>query len=380
MSRGPCAPSAGGEPGAVVERAAGYGWARRTLYGEGGWSGAAWRGLARPLGWGWRLTAERRLTAGRATYRLPAPAIAVGNVTVGGGGKTSLVLWILANAVPFGAHAAVLTRGYGRSEPGAWVIAPGELPGPARAVGDEPLLLARAGAWVGVAADRARAARALGSRFHPDVFLLDDALQHRQVARALDLVTFTVDDLVSPARCLPAGPLRQGPEWLPPNGGWVVAGGDPRARRWPSGSIGAAFSRWWTELPGTPARWADAGTVTLAAWRGGGEEPYDPGGRRVVAFVGVARPGAVARFAAKTGLPVERVVAYRDHQPYRAADIAALLAEHPDASFVTTEKDAIKCDPEWFEDRPVGVLRRRLDPFDPELLKGLVREAAAWPR
>ena len=367
-------------PAAVVEHAPAHGWGRETLLGEGGWPGAAWRAIARPLGWSWRLAAARRLSSSAPAERLPVPAIAVGNVTVGGGGKTSLVLWILAHGLPSHARAAVLTRGYGRPSGGVLVIPPGADARTAWQAGDEPLLLARAGAWVGVAADRMRAARAVIARFRPDLFLLDDALQHRSVARALDLVAFTAEELQSPARCLPAGPLRQGPAWLPPNGAWVVSGADPRAGEWAPGSIGAAFRRWWIDLPGTPARWQDAGTVALAGWRAGTEEPFDPRGRAVVAFAGVARPASVPRFAEQAGLSVERVVAYRDHHPYTAFDAAALLADHPDAAFVTTEKDAVKCDPAWFGKRPVGVLRRQLDPLEPELLRERIGDAVEMKR
>ncbi|HUP19421.1 MAG TPA: tetraacyldisaccharide 4'-kinase, partial [Gemmatimonadota bacterium] len=224
------------------------------------------------------------------------------------------------------------------------------------------------------------AARAVATVFRPDLFLLDDGLQHRRVARALDLVAFTAADLVAPARCLPAGPLRQGPDWRPPAAAWVVAGCDPRLVEWAPGSIGAAFTGWWRELPGSEADWVDGGTVELAAWARGEERPYDPGGAPVVAFAGVARPESVERFAARAGHPVSRTVAFPDHHRYRPADVALLRAEAPEAAFVTTEKDAVKLPPEWFGDRPVGVLRRRLAPRAPEVLAGLVREAMAWPR
>lgn len=366
---------------AVEERSPGYGWMRRTVYGGGGWMGTAWRKAARPLGWGWRVAARSRLEhrVGRA-IRLPAPAICVGNVTVGGGGKTSLVRWLLAEGLPAGARAAVLTRGYGRTGRGVRILPPGETLTGAEPAGDEPVLMARDGAWVGIGRNRVQAAHALLARCTFDLFLLDDGLQHRHVARALDLVTFTADDLTAPARCLPAGPLRQDPAWIPPLGGWVVAGVDPRGGAWAAGTIGSAFARWWAELPGTSARWGDGGTVALAAWRTGKADPFDPQGRPIVAFAGVARPSSVARFAAQAGYPVERTIAFRDHHRYTQADAAALRRAHAGAAFLTTEKDAVKCPAAWFGARPVGVLRRRLEPEDPALLRGLVREALAWPR
>lgn len=370
------------EGGEVEERARVYGWARRAVYGGGGVAGRVARGMAAPLGWAWGAAAERRLSGHPEAARsrlLPAPAISVGNVTLGGGGKTSLVEWIVREGAPRGARVAVLSRGYGRRTDAPRALPPGRESVGVAEVGDEPALLARAGAWVGVARDRFLAARAveeLGAR--PDLYVLDDGLQHRSVPRALDLVVFTAADLRAPARCVPAGPLRQRPSWHPPRAAWVVTGVDPREREWPSGSIGHAYAAWWRELAGTVADWEEAGTVTLDSWQGGGESPFDPGAHPLVAFAGVARPESVAAFARQTGLEVTVLVAFPDHHPYTARDIASLRASRPDVAFLTTEKDAVKCDPAWFGDAPVGVLRRRLKPGDPGLLRREIEEAIAW--
>ena len=73
-------------------------------------------------------------------------------------------------------------------------------------------------------------------------------------------------------------------------------------------------------------------------------------------------------------------MAFPDHHRYRAADARGLLEAHPGSAFLTTEKDAVKLDPAWFGDRPVGVLRRRLELAEPEAMRDLVREAIGWPR
>lgn len=371
-------------PTPVEERSGARGWARRTLYGGGGAGGTAWRTASAPLGRLWAAAARRRLERPGDPARLAAPVVSVGNVTVGGGGKTSLVRWLVEAGVPGEWTVAVLTRGYGREDGAARVVAPGgELPGAgppapgrlAALAGDEPALLARSGAWVGVAADRSEAARAVLRHAEPDLFLLDDGLQHRRVARSLDLVAFAGADLAAPARCLPAGPLRQGPAWRPPEAAWIVTGEDPRSRAWPEGTIGAAFGGWWEDLPGTTARWADAGTVGLEAWVAGREEPF-VGSGPVVAFAGVARPEGVAGFADEAGFDVLRVEAFADHHRYRRADAEDLVLRHPGVALLTTEKDAVKLDPAWFGARPVGVLRRRLEPADPELLRAAVESAA----
>lgn len=367
-----------GDAPRVEDEAPLYGWARSTLYGEGGRAGTAARAAARPFGWAWGRVAGRRLRRRREAARLPAPAIGVGNVTVGGSGKTSLVGWLIDQGLPEGARAAVLSRGTGRTGSGVWVLRPGDDPAAER-VGDEPALLVRTGAWVGVARDRERAAHAVAARRRPHLFILDDALQHRRVARALDLVVFTAEDLEAPARCLPAGPLRQGPGWRPALGAWVVVGKDPRDHAFAEGTIGHAFRSWWQGLPGFVGGWRDAGTVELGAWHARRETPFVPSDG-VVAFAGVARPESVARFARSAGLTPKRTVAFPDHHRFRAADVGGLLAAHRDAAFVTTEKDAVKLDPAWFGDRPVGVLRRRLELDEAGRLKDLVREAIGWPR
>jgi tetraacyldisaccharide 4'-kinase len=362
----------------VEDEALLYGWARRSLYGDGGPAGTAARAAGRPVGWAWSRLAGRRLRRRRPSARLTAPALGVGNVTVGGGGKTSLVGWLLDEGLPEGARAAVLSRGTGRIGSGVRVLRPGDDLAASR-VGDEPALLAKGGAWVGVARDREKAAQAVTARRRPHVFILDDALQHRRVARALDLVVFTAEDLEAPARCLPAGPLRQGPGWRPALGTWIVVGKDPRSQDFGKGTIAHAFHGWWESLPGFIGSWRDAGTVELGGWRAGREIPFVAVGG-VVAFAGVAKPESVERFARATGVPPRRIVAFPDHHRYRAADVRDLLEAHPGAALLTTEKDAVKLDPAWFGDRPVGVLRRRLQIEESGRLRDLVREAIGWPR
>ena len=364
--------------GRVVERAPVYGWARRAVYGGGGTTGRVARGLGAPLGWVWGAAAQRRLSAPGSGARLSAAAISVGNVTLGGGGKTSLVEWIVREGAPPGATVAVLSRGYGRHAEIPLALAPGQTPARIAEAGDEPALLARAGAWVGVSADRFLAARAveeLGAR--PHLYVLDDGLQHRAVPRALDLVAFTRADLFAPARCVPAGPLRQRASWVPPRAVWVVAGTDPRGVEWPAGSIGRAYSGWWRELPGTSADWQAGGPVTLASWLARGDEPFDPE-VPVVVIAGVARPETAAELTRAAGLEVAALAAFPDHHLYSAREIARLRASHPGAAFVMTEKDAVKCEAGWFGDVPAGVLKRLLVPRDPDLLRREIADAIAW--
>jgi len=133
----------------------------------------------------------RRYASGRSpSERLPRPTVSVGNVTVGGTGKTPFVLHLAERLVAEGKRPAILSRGYGRRSREVVVVSTGGGPlvSPAEG-GDEPVLLARrvAGSIVVVAPRRADAARK-ALEFSPDVFVLDDGFQHLSVARDLDLL------------------------------------------------------------------------------------------------------------------------------------------------------------------------------------------------
>ncbi|HJU85865.1 MAG TPA: tetraacyldisaccharide 4'-kinase, partial [Gemmatimonadota bacterium] len=90
------------------------------------------------------------------------------------------------------------------------------------------------------------------------------------------------------------------------------------------------------------------------------------------------RPESAAELARARGLDVSALEVFPDHHAYSAEDIARLRASHPGAAFVMTAKDAIKVDVGWFGDARVGVLVRRLEPQDPELLRSEIADAIAW--
>jgi tetraacyldisaccharide 4'-kinase len=149
-----------------------------------------------------------------SSARLPRPVVSVGNLTVGGTGKTPTCLWLAQELTTRGLKVAILSRGYGRKETKPVVLRPTE--GAAMGIshekrlkdaGDEPLMLAEIyGQTVGIAADRATAAAALLRHQDVDVFLLDDGFQHRQIQRDVDLLLLGAD---SAGSLLPAGPFRE---------------------------------------------------------------------------------------------------------------------------------------------------------------------------
>jgi len=139
--------------------------------------------------------------------RLPVPVVVIGNVTVGGTGKTPLVIALARALAERGRHPGIVSRGYGASGAAPREVTAGAEPAD---VGDEPLLLAAAGAPVFVARDRAAAARALLAA-HPacDVVLADDGLQHYALARDVEVVVVDGTRGFGNGRLLPSGPLRE---------------------------------------------------------------------------------------------------------------------------------------------------------------------------
>ena len=146
--------------------------------------------------------------------RLPRPVISVGNLTVGGTGKTPTCLWLAGELRQRGFRVGILSRGYRRRDittrvllPVAEKLSAAEKDGEVFKAGDEPRMMARLyGQMVGVATNRSEAAAALLRSAEIDVFVLDDGFQHRRVARDVDLLLLGAD---TSGRMLPAGPFRE---------------------------------------------------------------------------------------------------------------------------------------------------------------------------
>lgn len=236
--------------------------------------------------------------------------ISVGNLVVGGAGKTPVVILLAQEALAAGRRVAVLSRGYGRRADEPRHFDATALP-PAEEVGDEPRLIARRcpGVTVWVGADRvanARRAVAAGA----EVLILDDGFQHRRLARDVNVLLEGGDDN---GLLLPAGPLRE-----------------PRSARrratevWRRG-LDVLFEA-------TGVRTPVGEQLPVAAL----------GGRRVVLLLGVARPGRVEETVKALGAQVVRTFAHADHHRFTDAEreAAAATAQREGAWLVTTEKDA----------------------------------------
>ena len=165
-----------------------------------------------PLGTLFRVAAELKRLAYRfgilSIARLPVPVIVVGNITVGGTGKTPFVIWLASELRTRGYRVGIVSRGYGGMAQ-SWPQSVAAASDPTL-VGDEPVLLARAtGCAVTVGPDRVAAAQALLAADRLDVILSDDGLQHHALGRTIEIAVVDGERGLGNGFCLPAGPLRE---------------------------------------------------------------------------------------------------------------------------------------------------------------------------
>ena len=278
--------------------------------------------LLRPLEALYRQVVQRkraRFLAGEGEiYRAPVPLIVVGNVTVGGTGKTPMILWLIEHCQARGLRVGVISRGYGATPPSLpWRVGAEQT---AEQAGDEPLLIVqRSGVPLMIDPQRSRAAAALLAEEPLDLLLSDDGLQHYRIARDLELVLIDAARGLGNRRCLPAGPLREPVERLHSVDACLYNG----AEQDPEGAFG------FTLQPGA-----------LVNLRTGERRALDhfPPGQAVHAVAGIGNPQRFFRtLEALHWRPVAH--AFADHATYSAES----LDFSPVLPLVMTEKDAVKC-------------------------------------
>ncbi|MHB1950934.1 MAG: tetraacyldisaccharide 4'-kinase [Acidiferrobacteraceae bacterium] len=285
----------------------------------------------------------------RSAVMLPVPAIIVGNVTVGGTGKTPLTAWIGEWLVHAGYRPGIVSRGYGgRARKPQEVLEDSD----PLEVGDEPVLLARRSLRVAVGADRVAAAQLLIEQRGCDVIVSDDGLQHWRLRPDVAVAVIDGQRRFGNGFCLPAGPLRE------PAGGLcrvdvcVVQGGELRPGEWGMRLVPGEF-------------------VNLADRRRT-RTPADFVEPVIHAVAGIGHPARFFEALRSAGVAV-RPHAFADHHRFSPADFAFADAG---SAVIMTEKDAVKC--ERFARDNFWFLRVTAEPetgFGP-LLLGLLKRAS----
>ncbi|KQQ86730.1 tetraacyldisaccharide 4'-kinase [Massilia sp. Leaf139] len=254
--------------------------------------------------------------------RLPVPVIVVGNIFIGGTGKTPLTIWLAQALVQAGFKPGVISRGHGAEGEAPRAVT---LDSDTREVGDEPLLIARrAGVPVVVARERFEAGRALLD-LHPevDVLITDDGLQHYALARDIEVLLFDGRG-VGNGWLLPAGPLREAPS---------------RRRDFTLVNAPEITPALAAAVGGSPYRMQLVGDTAEQMRDSGQRRPLASfAGQRVLAAAGIGNPGRFFALLRGAGLRFAELP-LPDHYDFRENPFASADAD----VILITEKDAVKC-------------------------------------
>ena len=323
----------------------------------------AYRGAVTTREWLYHRGVLKSLMAG-------CPVVSIGNLTVGGTGKTPAVELAVRTLAQLGHRPAVISRGYRRRSRGVQVVAdPASIRLEGEDAGDEPFLLARRlpGVPVVVGANRADAVRVARERFDITAIVLDDGFQNRTLQKDLEVIMARATRPWGNGRLLPDGPLRE-PLRALARADLVVAAGAAAIAEAPD--VAAAINQYAPGCPLLAARYAP-----VECWEAQRVRPVplaQLAGARLLAFAGIVAPGGFRSTLAELGVQVEAVIGFPDHHWYDERDLAGLesrAAAPRIDGLVTTEKDWVRLRPLRPCRRPLYVVSVRLD---------LVSGHAAW--
>lgn len=289
---------------------------------------ASWYGERKPFRWLAPLTSlyskqaiQKRaayLSGKKLSYKAPVPIVVVGNITVGGTGKTPMILWMINFLQKHGIKVAVVSRGYGANPPQfPWRVLPEQS---ASLVGDEPLLIVkRSQVPLVIDPNRSKAVQLLCAEDKPDIILSDDGLQHYALARDLELVMIDNNRQLGNGYCLPMGPLREPIERLKTVDAIIYNGAkhDP--------------------IEGFAMQLEPIELINLAS---GERQPltYLAKGQTINAVAGIGNPQRFFNTLQHLGWQV-LPLPFADHTQYSKATLN--FANH--YPVLMTEKDAVKC-------------------------------------
>jgi tetraacyldisaccharide 4'-kinase len=267
--------------------------------------------------------------------RAPGFVISVGNVTWGGTGKTSFVESLSRSLISQGFRVAIVSRGYRRTSNGPQLVADESgLKCSWEESGDEAHLLAKTipEAVVAVAEERSEAFPLLAP-YSPDVILLDDAFQHRKVARDVDIVLIDASEDITAQKVIPFGKLREEPDSLYRADAVILTHSNqlhPATKDWVSRNV---------QCPVFHANYLPDNGVPLAM-------------KKVAAFCAIGSPQHFYRLLSEQGAELVATKSFRDHHAFTREELKQFHREaaQKGAEFmVTTPKDAVRIDPDWFD-------------------------------
>lgn len=291
--------------------------------------------------------------------RLPGPVISIGNITMGGSGKTPLAIHIAQILFRMGLTAGILTRGYGRIRPRDMHILPPEqeIFTPAWILGDEPALMRRqlSFAWMGVSKDRFAAGKALAGRKKGMVFLLDDGFQHRKLHRDLDIVVIDRTQPFASNRLFPRGTLREPLSGLRRCDVIMINGPQD-----PENSVENEIADLMTRAKIFHCRQSISSLVPFVSWRdqpslklrrasqnsdeGWHAEPLPASGNAFLVSA-LGNPGRFRRDTEQLGIRIVGTKFFPDHHRIKTEDwqnCAEAARRDKAETMITTEKDAVK--------------------------------------
>ena len=305
--------------------------ARRWWAGELGRAGPVLDAVSAPLSWAWTGAARRRAgwLARRGARVEGLGVVSVGNLAVGGTGKTPVAAWVVARLLEAGKATTLVAGAWGK---------------------DEALLHERWNPRAPVLVGRDRLAAAATARdAGAQAIVLDDGFQHLRIARDLNVVLLSAEDAF-PGRVLPRGPYREAPDAL--RRADVLAVTCRRASDAEAQAVAERAARYAPGAVTAGARLAPGGLCRLAEWTQARAAAPGPGSRvvptaagPVLAVCAIGRPDAFAEAVRPlVGGPVE-LLAFADHHPYGRRDVARIGRRAAGRPVVLTEKDAVKLAP-----------------------------------
>ena len=326
--------------------------------------------------YGWGVRVRRGLYARKwlSPKRLPAPVVSVGNLTVGGAGKTPMVACLARFFQDRGNFVAILSRGYGGKQSGVTRLSDGlRLDFKPPEVGEEAYWLARTlpGVAVYTGACRYAAGMAAWEDLNPDLFLLDDGFQHLKLHRDLDLVLLDAASPFGNGCLLPRGPLREPVSALAAAHILILT-------RFREESHQARLQALKKMFPQKTVLTAAVEPTKVRCYPAGEESaPATLKGRPLLAFAGLARPEVFTRTLSELGVELKGFHAFSDHYAFKEQDLQRLLGEaysQGAAGLVTTAKDWARLGEKWEAGLPLWVLEveaRLHQPLPGEFLAGI---------